>query len=275
VARIRIEPELGAAVDFDWAGVRLPQRTRRGGGKRKHQMRRFAGEVSRDEVWMLRDASFTVAPGEALAVVGHRGSGREEVLRLAAGTLMPDQGSVQRSISFVPIIGLGGALERKYTVRQNIYLIGGLIGMLPEQVTARLPWIVETAGVAKILDKYLADATRAIRAKLLWSIAMSAEASGYAISQAVVVGQPEFRRTGWEVIEGLKAQGATFLVTSDKPSHLLRFCDRAILLDAGTVVADTSVQEALDLFAEIPPPKDQVHFVIDDDDDDDDDEDLV
>ena len=275
MARIRIDGELGAAVSFEGAGVRLPQRTRRGGGTRKHQLRRFAGEVSRDEVWMLRGASFSVAPGEALAVVGHAGSGREEVLRLAAGTLMADEGSVRRSISLVPIIGLGGALERKYTVRQNIYLIGGLIGMLPSQVEERLPWIVERAGIAKILDKYLADATRAVRAKLLWSIAMSAEASGYAISQAIVVGQPDFRKSCWDVVEELKAQGSTFLVTSDKPSHLLRFCDRAILLDAGSIVAETTVDDALERLREIPPPKDQVHFVIDDDDDDDEDEDLV
>ena len=199
----------------------------------------------------------------------------EEVLRLAAGTLMADEGSVRRSISLVPIIGLGGALERKYTVRQNIYLIGGLIGMLPSQVEERLPWIVERAGIAKILDKYLADATRAVRAKLLWSIAMSAEASGYAISQAIVVGQPDFRKSCWDVVEELKAQGSTFLVTSDKPSHLLRFCDRAILLDAGSIVAETTVDDALERLREIPPPKDQVHFVIDDDDDDDEDEDLV
>lgn len=272
MARIRIDESLPEAVAFSGAGVRLPLRKRRGGGGRRHKVRRFAGEQTREERWMLRDATFTVPRGQALAVVGHPGSGRDQLLRLAAGTLMPDEGTVVRGQSIVPMIGMGGALERNYTVRQNIYLIGGLIGLLPDQVAERLPGIVETAGVAKILDKYLAEASRAVRGKLLWSIAMSAKAPAYAVSGALIVGQPQFRRHCWQVVEEYKDEGATFLVTSDKPSHLLRFCDRAVLLDDGRIVADTSVEEALELLRQIPPPKDQVHFVLDDDDDDDDDE---
>lgn len=274
MARIRIDESLTDAVVFEGAGVRLPRRSRRGGGGRRHQVRRIAGEVTREEVWMLREATFSVPRGQALAIVGHPGSGRDQLLRLAAGTLMPDEGTVVRGESIVPMIGMGGALERNYTVRQNIYLIGGLLGMLPEQVTERLPTIVETAGISKILDKYLSDASRAVRAKILWAIAMSADAPGYAVSGALIVGQPEFRRYCWSVVEEYKGKGTTFLVTSDRPSHLLRFCDRALLLDAGTIVADTTVEDALERLRQIPPPKDQVHFVLDDDDDDDD-EDLL
>ena len=274
MARIRIDENLPDAVAFAGAGVRLPLRKRRGGGGRRHKVRRFAGEQTREERWMLREATFSVPRGQALAVVGHPGSGRDQLLRLAAGTLMPDEGTVDRGQSIVPMIGRGGALERKYTVRQNIYLIGGLLGMLPDEVGERLPGIVEETGIAKILDKYLSDASRAVRGKILWSIAMAAEAPAYAVSGALIVGQPEFRRHCWEVVEAYKERGTTFLVTSDKPSHLLRFCDRALLIDDGVVVADTTVEDALERLREIPPPKDQVHFVIDDDDDDDD-EDLI
>lgn len=274
MARIRITPDLDAAVEFRAAGVRLPRRQRRGGARRKQRIRRFAGEVSRDEVWFLREATFRVTPGEALAVVGYQGSGREQVLRLAAGTLEPDEGTVARSMTLVPIIGIGGALERRYTVRQNIYLVGGLLGMLPETITERLPDIVERAGVQKILDKYLADASRVVRGRLVWSIAMATQARGFAVSQALIVGQPPFQRECWDIVEAMKADGVTFLVTSEKPSQLLRFCDRAILLDGGRILADTTVPDAIERLKLIKPPKDQVHFVIDDDDDDDD-EDLV
>ena len=88
MARLRLTPDLGAMVRFDDAGVRLPKRQRRGGGGRRQRLRRFAGEVRREEVWEIRHASFEVAEGESLAVVGHVGSGREELLRLAAGTLL-------------------------------------------------------------------------------------------------------------------------------------------------------------------------------------------
>jgi ABC-type polysaccharide/polyol phosphate transport system ATPase subunit len=274
VARIRITPDLGPVVELANAGVRLPQRQRRRGARRSQRIRRIAGDVSREEVWVLREASLSVAPGESLAVVGHQGSGREQLLRLAVGTLVPDEGTVRRSTSIVPVMNLGGAFSRGYTVRQNIYLVGGLLGMLPEEIAARLPAIVERANVAKILDKFLGDTSRAVRGRLAWSIAMGTESRAYAISQALIVGQPPFQRECWSILEEMKADGVTFLVVSDKPSELTRFCDRAVLLDGGAIVAHTTVEDALERLKLIKPPKDQVHFVMEESDDDDD-EDLV
>ena len=39
---------------------------------------------------------------------------------------MPDEGTVKRRVPVIPMIELAKALNRRYTVRQNIYLIGGL-----------------------------------------------------------------------------------------------------------------------------------------------------
>lgn len=269
---VPITPGLGPAVRFDGVGIRLPQIKRRRVGRSHNRLKRIAGDVSRDEVWFVRDATFAVQPGEALAIVGHLGSGRDELLRLAAGTLIPDEGTVHRSMPIVPIVGLGGALSGGYTVRQNIYLLGGLLGMTPAQIGERLPGIVERASVEKILDKFLGDSSRLVRGRLAWSIAMATEAPAFAISQALTVGQRAFQEQCWEVVEERHAAGVTFLVVSDKPSELKRFCDRAILIHDGRILADTTVTDALDRLREIPPPKDQVHFVIDEDDDDDDDE---
>jgi ABC-2 type transport system ATP-binding protein len=274
VARIRLTPDLGSVVEFEAAGVRLPRRQRRRGAQRRNKIRRIAGDVARDEVWFLRNATFSVAPGESLAVVGHQGSGRDQLLRLAVGTLVPDEGAVRRSMPIVPVMNLGGAFSRRYTVRQNIYLVGGLLGMQPDDIATRLPGIVERANVAKILDKFLGDTSRAVRGRLAWSIAMATQARAFAISQALIVGQPPFQRECWDIVEAMRADGVTFLVVSDKPSELRRFCDRALLLDAGDIVAQTSVAEALELLKGIKPPKDQVHFVMDESDDDDD-EDFI
>lgn len=272
--KIAITPGLDAALQFDGVGVRLPKVKRRKVGQSHNRLKRIRGDVARDEVWFVRDATFDVRPGEALAIVGHLGSGRDELLRLAAGTLLPDEGTVRRSTLVVPMIGLGGALNGGFTVRQNIHLLGGLLGMTQREIVDRLPTIVERADVAKVLDKFLGDSSRLMRGRLAWSIAMATQAQAFAISQALTVGQPAFQQQCWEIIEERHAAGVTFLAVSDKPSELKRFCDRAILIDKGRILADTSVEHALELLREIPPPKDQVHFVIDDDDEDDD-EDLI
>ena len=67
-----LTPDLDAMVAFDDVGITLPRRRRRKGDGRRQRLRRIAGEVTREEVWRLRDATFEVAEGESVAIVGAR-----------------------------------------------------------------------------------------------------------------------------------------------------------------------------------------------------------
>jgi len=250
VARLSSDPRLEALVAFDDAGVRLPRRRRRKGDGRRQRLRRMAGEVKRDEVWRLRHATFALGEGESLAIVGGRGSGREALLRLAAGTLVPDEGTVRRRGPVIPMIELARSLNRRYTVRQNIYIVGGLIGMTPDEVGEKLGWIATFAGVDGILDKYLGTAPAVVRQRLAWSIAMATDARAYAIEQVLIVGERDFRQRCWTHVDLKREDGVSFLLASDSPKQFRRFCDRAILLDGGQVAAQTSVPEALALMRE-------------------------
>ena len=54
-----------------------------------------AGRVQRhDPVWVLRDVSFAVEPGDAVAIVGRNGAGKSTLLRLINQTLRPSEGEL-------------------------------------------------------------------------------------------------------------------------------------------------------------------------------------
>jgi ABC-2 type transport system ATP-binding protein len=272
VARAPLTPDLDPIVEFDDVGLFLPVRARRKGGGRRQRLRRMAGETTQDKVWQVRHSTFQVAEGESLAIVGYKESGRDVLLRLAAGTLVADEGTVRRRVPVVPVIQVGRAFNRNYTVRQNIYLVGGLLGMTPEQVKERLPGIVATAGVEKVVDKYFGQATGVVRVQLAWAVAMATEARAYAISQVIAVGEPAAKARAWKRMEAMREDGVTFLVTSDKDADLLRFCDRAILIDKDTIVAQTSVEDALERLHKIKRSKTEEQYVVEESSDDDDDE---
>lgn len=250
MARQDLTRDLDAALAFESAGVRMPRRRRRRGDGRRQRLRRIAGEVRRDEVWRLRDATFTVAEGESVAIVGGKGSGREALLRLAAGTLVPDEGSVRRRLGVVPMIDVARSLVRGYTVRQNIYLVGGLLGMTPDDAGRQIESIAAFAGVESILDKYLGAAPPLVRQRLAWSITMATGSRAFAIEQTLIVGDRDFRQRCWTRVDEMREDGVTFLLASDSPKQFRRFCDRAILLDNGHVVAQTSVPDALSMLRE-------------------------
>lgn len=250
MARAPLTPGLGPVLEFDAVGVRMPRQVRRRGGGRRQRLRRIAGETRRDEVWRLRRATFSVAEGESVAIVGGKGSGRETLLRLAAGTLIPDEGMVRRRVAVVPMIDVARALQRGFTIRQNIYFVGGLLGMTPDEAGDRVAGIAAFSGLEGSLDKYLGTAIPMVRQKLAWSISMATEARAFAVEQVLVVGERDFRQQCWTRVDQMRKDGVTFLLASDSPRQFRRFCDRAIVLEAGALVAQGTVPEAIALFRE-------------------------
>ena len=236
---------------FTGVGLNIRKERRRQGGGRRHRLRRLAGEQSRTSSWVLRGVSTRIEAGESVAVMGLKNSGRTEFVRLAAGTLIPDEGSILRRQSILPMIDLRRAFEREFTIRQNIYLLGGLLGMTPKEVEGAVPEIVETAEVNSNIDRYMGGVSAITRQKLAWAIAMATKANAFAIDEMLVVGDPQFQAKCIAQVHRLKADGATFLVATDVPRKFEGFFERAIVLHNGTVLLDGAFADGLAVLREL------------------------
>lgn len=250
MARQSLTRGLDAIIEFSGVGISLPKRRRRKGVGKRQRLRRLAGDSRREEVWVLRSASFSILPGESVAVLGGGLPARQALLRLAAGTLMPDEGHVRRSDTVIPMVELARALDRTFTIRQNIYLLGGLLGMTPDQIGPQVASIAEQAGVDSMMDRYLGAAPAVQRQRMAWTIAMATNARAFAVDRALVVGEREFKEQCWVQLNELKQRGTTFLVATDAPRPLREFCDRALVIIDGSIQAAGSVDEGIELLRE-------------------------
>lgn len=248
MARFSITKDLDVMVEFDHVGIRMPRARKR---KVPSKLRRFAGQASPEQVWRLRDISLSVPAGQALAILGRRNSGKEALLRLAAGTLIPDEGHVRRQAKIVPMIDVAAAMARNMTVRQNIYVIGGLLGITPKVMGDLIPKVAQLAGLQGQLEKTLAPLTNRQINRLAWSIGVMTGDRAYAIDKTHIAEDPDFAPTVKERMTHMRAEGVTFIVASDRPELFLDNWDRAIVLEQGAIVADTSLAEATALFEQL------------------------
>ena len=246
MARFSITKDLDAMVEFEGVGIRMPRARQR---KVPSKLRRFAGEASPEQVWRLRNVTLSIPAGQAVAILGSRSSGREALLRLAAGTLIPDEGRVRRRAKVVPMIDVAAAMARNMTVRQNIYVIGGLLGLTPSVMSDLIPRIAQLAGLQGQLERSLAPLSNRQVNRLAWSIGVMTGERAFAIDKTHIGEDPEFAPTVKEHMTAMQADGVTFIVASDNPGMFLDRWDRAIVLEKGSILADTSLEEALVLYA--------------------------
>src|SRR5882762_2021043 len=87
------------------------------------------GDLQEKEFWALRDVSFNVERGDALAIIGPNGSGKSTALKLLSGILKPDKGELKVRGRLSTLIELGAGFHPDLTGRENIYLNGTILGM--------------------------------------------------------------------------------------------------------------------------------------------------
>ena len=80
------------------------------------------------EHWAVRDVSFSLNAGDALALIGQNGAGKSTLLKLITGTVRPTAGYIRVSGRISAMLELGLGFNPEFTGRQNAYLAGGLMG---------------------------------------------------------------------------------------------------------------------------------------------------
>src|SRR6185295_1050733 len=91
------------------------------------------------EFWALREVAFTLAPGQALGVVGRNGSGKSTLLQLVAGTLTPTTGEVDAPGRVSALLELGSGFNPEFSGRENVFLNGAILGLPHTEVRALMP----------------------------------------------------------------------------------------------------------------------------------------
>lgn len=214
------------------------------------------------QIEAVRDVSFQIEPGEVVGFLGPNGAGKTTTLKMLTGLIHPSSGSA-RVAGFVPF-------DRAEPFLQKITLVMGqkqqLIWDLPALDSLRINAAVYGLSDRAFHDR-LAELTDLLSLhsklnqpvrKLSLGERMKAELLAALLHQPQVlfldeptlgldvnaqVGVREFLR------EYNRRTGATILLTSHYMADITALCDRVILIHAGQLIYDGSLDGLLDRFA--------------------------
>src|SRR3954453_19398900 len=224
----------------------------RGRRRRQRQLRELfrPGGATKYErtFWALRHINLTVAPGEAVAIIGGNGSGKSTLLRLIAGVLLPDEGTVQVTGGVGAMLELSAGFVGALTARDNVYLLSSLHGFTRDQVDERFDDIIRWAEVEEFVDTPVRHFSSGMRARLAFSVVTRLEEPILLVDEVLAVGDRAFRRKCAGVMENMLADGRTLLLVSHNERDLRRLCDRGIYIKDGGVHADGPIGDVLDMY---------------------------
>jgi ABC-2 type transport system ATP-binding protein len=214
----------------------------------KHMFRKEKGRAS-NEFWALRGVTFQITQGEAVGVVGANGQGKSTLLKLVAGTLIPNEGWVRLNGGVAPLVNISGGFKADLTVRDNIYIVAGLHGMVKAQVDERFDDIIEFAEVGDFIDTPFRHLSSGMRTRVAFALITSLDEPTVIIDETLSVGDRSFKRKAYERLDLMLAGGKTLFLVSHSERQLQRLCTRGIYLRRGRLVADGSIEEILQLYA--------------------------
>ncbi|PPL17333.1 MULTISPECIES: ABC transporter ATP-binding protein [Microterricola] len=226
------------------AGIRF-RRNRRG---RRNFKDLFAGRKRRSrpgEFWALRNVTITVRAGEAIGVVGRNGQGKSTLLKLVAGVILPDEGTVDVRQGVAPLIEITGGFVDDLSVRDNVYLTAGLHGMTKAMVDARFDEIIDFAEIGDFLDTPYKHLSSGMKVRIAFAVISRLEEPIILVDEVLAVGDKAFREKCYRRIEELLASGRTLFFVSHNERDLRRFCTRGLYLDKGALVLDAPIAEVL------------------------------
>jgi lipopolysaccharide transport system ATP-binding protein len=198
-----------------------------------------------DTHWALRDLSFDVREGEALAVIGKNGAGKSTLLKLLSRITEPTTGRAVIQGRVASLLEVGTGFHPELTGRENVYMNGTVLGMTKREIDRKFASIAEFAGVEKFLDTAVKRYSSGMKVRLAFSVAAHLDPEVLIIDEVLAVGDASFQKRCMDRMAEISREGRTILFVSHNLDLVDRLCQRAIVLREGRLKFEGNVQEAI------------------------------
>jgi len=191
-----------------------------------------------EQLQVLDRVSFSVAPGEALGIMGRNGGGKSTLLKIVCSVYQPDSGRVVRRAAITPILELGLGWNPELDAIDNVCLFGSVMGLTLREIRQRMDRILEFAELERFANLKLKHYSSGMSSRLGYAVAFEAARDVLVLDEIFAVGDAGFRAKCEERFRSLHAAGHTVVLVSHDPRSVGEFCDRALLLEGGRIAMD-------------------------------------
>jgi ABC-2 type transport system ATP-binding protein len=203
---------------------------------------------------VLDGVELTVEPGTVFALLGPNGAGKTTMIRILTTLLEPDAGEVRVAghdvtreaddvRAAIGVTGQFSAVDDLLTGRENLALMADLQHLARDEGRRRIAGLLHRFELADAADRMVATYSGGMRRRLDLAMTLIGDPRIIFLDEPTTGLDPRSRRTMWDIVRGLAAEGRTVFLTTQYLEEADQLADRVAILDRGRLVAQGSAQE--------------------------------
>jgi len=211
------------------------------------------GSITKDHrqkiiVQALQDINLHIQHGDRVGLIGHNGSGKSTLLRVLARIYEPTHGDLLIDGHISPMLDLMHGIEAEFSGYDNIVIRGILLGLTRREINQRIQEIAEFTGLGDYLDMPVRTYSAGMKVRLAFAVSASITPEILLIDEVFAAGDANFIQKAREKMESLLKESSIVVLASHSNELIKEFCNKAILLDQGSLKYFGDTQTALELY---------------------------
>jgi ABC-2 type transport system ATP-binding protein len=203
---------------------------------------------------VLDGIDLDVAAGSVLALLGPNGAGKTTMVQIMSTLIRPDSGRVlvggHDAIAdpgavrrLIGVTGQNSAVDNLLTGTENLSLMADLMHLSRVEGRRRVVGLLERFELVDAARQPVATYSGGMRRRLDLAMTLVGDPRIIFLDEPTTGLDPRSRRTMWQIIRNLVADGVTILLTTQYLEEADQLADRVALLDHGRIIAQGTPDE--------------------------------
>ena len=203
---------------------------------------------------------FEVRKGESFGFLGPNGAGKSTTMRIIAATLTRTSGQITilgkdpevhgpEIRAHLGVVPQQDNLDAALTVEDNLYIYGRYFGLSKKFIRAKIEELLEFAQLEEKRKVKVEALSGGMKRRLTIARALISEPEILMLDEPTTGLDPQARHILWDRLFRLKEQGVTLLITTHFMDEAEQLCDRLMVMDKGSIMAEDSPASLIKNFA--------------------------
>lgn len=196
---------------------------------------------------VLDHVNLQLRPGRNYGILGVNGAGKSTMLRLIAGTELPNSGRIKSSVRLSWPLGFSGGLHPSLTGRENVQFVARLYG---QNMRKTINFVEDFAEIGSYIDAPIMTYSSGMIARLAFGLSMAIDFDCYLIDEVTAVGDARFSTRCREEFDKRRRRSDIVMISHDL-NTLRDYCDWGIVLAGGHAYVFPNMDDAIELYKKL------------------------